>query len=282
MYQHPYFDLRLHGEEELAPLVQSDVLERVTLHEWPLSCVQRLALADGRKLIYKAQFGPTVESKFYARARSEILPWAKTIYEADGYVCMLIEFIEGPLAEELGLGEEEVVRVSREVVAQIATIEGELPHCLDITDEAKWETLVGSMVQNLRTLIGTGAFTRTDEAVVRVLAQWASSESVLAALATHPGYVHHDLGGDNLFVLPNGYRVIDWQRPILGPTDLDVATLLRRLGVDPLPHVGEGVVRMVDLLKVYWFIQSATKWFTAGIADYDAQIADIVRGNEEK
>jgi hypothetical protein len=282
MYQHPYFDLRLHGEEELAPLVQSDVLERVTLHEWPLSCVQRLTLADGRKLIYKAQFGPTVESKFYARARSEILPWAKTIYEADGYVCMLIEFIEGPLAEELGLGEEEVVRVSREVVAQIATIEGELPHCLDITDEAKWETLVGSLVQNLRTLIDTGAFTLTDEAVVHILTQWASSEPVLAALRTRPGYVHHDLGGDNLFVLPDGYRVIDWQRPILGPTDLDVATLLRRLGVDPLPHVGEGIVRMVDLLKVYWFTQSATKWFLAGIADYDAQIADIVRGNEEK
>jgi hypothetical protein len=282
MYQHPYFDLRLHGEEELVPLVRSDVVERVTLHEWPLSCVQRLTLADGRKLIYKAQFGPTIEAQFYARARAEILPWAETIYDADGYVCMMIEFVEGPLADDLGLEAEEVIRMSREVVAQIATIEGELPHCLDITDETKWKTLVGSLMQNLRTLIDTGAFTRTDEAVVRVLAQWASSEPVLAALHTRPGYVHHDLGGDNLFVLPDGYRVIDWQRPILGPTDLDVATLLRRLGVDPLPHVGAGIVRMVDLLKVYWFTQGATKWFTAGIADYDKQIADIVRGDEEK
>ena len=93
MYRHPYFDLWMHDDEELVPLVQSDVLERVTLHEWPLSCVQRLTLADGRKLIYKAQFGPTVESQFYARARSGILPWAKTLHEADGYVCMLIEFI---------------------------------------------------------------------------------------------------------------------------------------------------------------------------------------------
>jgi len=282
VHRHSYFDLWLHGDDELALLIGSDVSERTTLHEWPLSCVQRLALADGRRLIYKTQFGPTVESEFYARAQSEILPWAKTIYEADGHVCMLIAFVEGPLAEDLGLGEEEAIRISREVVAQIAAIKGELPHCLDITDETKWKTLVGSMVQNLRTLIDTGAFTLTDEAVVHVLAQRASSESVLAALLTHPGYVHHDLGGDNLFVLPNGYRVIDWQRPILGPTDLDVATLLRSLGVDPLPHVGEGVVRMVDLLKVYWFTQSATKWFPAGIADYDAQIADIVRGNEEK
>ncbi|MBN1977611.1 MAG: phosphotransferase [Anaerolineae bacterium] len=278
MYQHPYFDLRLHGDDELASLMGSKVSERVTLHEWPLSCVQRLVLADGRRLIYKAQFGPTVESAFYANAKSELLPWAETIYERDGHVCMLIEFVEGPLAEELGLGAEEVIRIGREVTAQIATIEGELPHCLDITDGTKWETLAGSLVQDLRALIDTGAFTLTDEAVVHVLAQWASSEPVLAALRARPGYVHHDLGGDNLFVLPDGYRVIDWQRPILGPTDLDVATLLRRLGVDPLPHVGEGVVRMVDLLKVYWFTQSAIKWFPAGIADYDAQIADIVRG----
>jgi hypothetical protein len=275
----------MHDDEELVPLVQADVvgdiLERVTLHEWPLSCVQRLKLADGRRLIYKAQFGPTVESEFYARARSEILPWAKTIYEADGHVCMLIEFVEGPLAEDLGLGEEDVIRIGREVTARIAAIEGELPHCLDITDETKWETLVGSMVQNLGTLIDAGAFTLTDEAAVRALARSASSEPVLAALHTRPGYVHHDLGGDNLFVLPGSYRVIDWQRPILGPTDLDVATLLRSLGVDPLPHVGEGIVQTLDLLTVHWFTQCATRWFPAGTAGYDKRIAGLVARIDE-
>ncbi|MBN1810997.1 MAG: phosphotransferase [Anaerolineae bacterium] len=282
MHRHPYFDLWLHDDDELAAFVESDVSERVTLHEWPLSCVQRLALADGRRLIYKTQFGPTVESEFYARARSEILPWAKTIYEADGHVCMLVEFVAGPRAEELGLGEEQAIRISREVVAQIAAIEGDLPHYLDIGDGEKWRALVYAMLRDLEGLIERNAFEVVDEAMMHHLEERAFSKPVLEVFRTSPGYVHHDLGGDNLLVLPDGYRVIDWQRPILGPTDLDVATLLRSLGVDPLPHVGEGIVRMLDLLTVHWFAQAATRWFPAGIADYDVQIAELTRGNEEK
>jgi hypothetical protein len=282
MYRHPYFDLRLHDDGELVPLVQSDVTERVTLHEWPLSCVQRLTLADGRRLIYKTQFGPTIESEFYARARSALLPWAETVYEADGHACMLIEFVEEPRAEELGLGEGEAVRITREVVAQIAAIEGDLPHYLDISDGEKWRALVHAMLRELRALVERNVFEVVDEATIHRLEEWAFSGFVLEVFRAHPGYVHRDLGGDNVFVLPDGYRVIDWQRPILGPSDLDVATLLRSLGVDPLPHVGEGIVRMLDLLTVHWFVQCATRWFPAGIADYDEQIAALVRGDEEK
>jgi hypothetical protein len=93
VYRHPYFDLWLHNDDELAPFVQGDIAQRVTLHQWPLSCVQRLTTVDGRTLIYKAQFGPTVESEFYANARSDLLPWAQTIYVQDGYACMLFEFM---------------------------------------------------------------------------------------------------------------------------------------------------------------------------------------------
>jgi hypothetical protein len=282
MYRHPYFDLRLHDDGELAPLVQSDILERVTLHEWPLSCVQRLALADGRKLIYKTQFGPTVESEFYASAKSALLPWAETIYAADGHVCMLIEFVEGPRAEELGLGEEEAIRISREVVAHIATIEGELPHYLDVGDEEKWRALIHATLRDLEGLVERNAFEVVDETMIQRLEERAFSEMVLEVFRVSPGNVHRDLGGDNLFVLPDAYRVIDWRRPILGPTDLDVATLLRSLGVDPLPHVGGGIVRMLDLLTVHWFTQAATRWFPAGVADYDGQIAELICGDEEK
>lgn len=285
MYHHPYFDLWMHDDEELVPLVQAgvvaDVVERVTLHEWPLSCVQRLTLADGRRVIYKAQFGPTVEPEFYARARSEILPWAKTIYEANGHVCMLIEFVEGPLAEDLGLDEEEAVRVSREVVAQIAAIEGDLPYYLDIGDEEKWQALVYEMLRDIGRLVESNAFEVVDEATIQCLGERAFSEPVLEVFRTSPGYVHGDLGGDNLFLLPDGCRVIDWQRPILGPTDLDVATLLRSLDVDPLPHVGEGIVRLLDLLTVRWFTEAATRWFPAGIADYDKQIAGLAARIDE-
>jgi hypothetical protein len=65
--------------------------------------------------------------------------------------------------------------------------------------------------------------------------------------------VHRDLTGDNLFVLPDGYRLIDWQRPILGTTDLDLITLFGSLGFDPLRHVSEGALRVWLLPQIDWF-----------------------------
>ena len=73
MDAHPYFNLWLHSDDELSGLLTSQVVERTTLHEWPLSCVQRLRLDDGRRVIYKAQFSEGVEAAFYAAARSPLL-----------------------------------------------------------------------------------------------------------------------------------------------------------------------------------------------------------------
>ena len=42
--RHPYFDLRLHDDQELESHLSTKIVERITLHEWPLSCVQRLTL----------------------------------------------------------------------------------------------------------------------------------------------------------------------------------------------------------------------------------------------
>ncbi len=275
MYRHRHFDLWVHDDEELAPFVQGDVLERVTLHEWPLSCVQRIAMPDGRKLIYKTQFGPTVEPEFYASARSDLLPWAQAIYRSDGHVCMLIEFIEGPRIEDISPPEEEVVRVGRAVMERIASITGELPHYLDVSDERKWEALVEATLRDLQGLVAQGKFSLVGEAAIRDLERWAFSEPVLSAVSAKPGYVHRDLGGGNLFVLPDGYRVIDWQRPILGPTDLDLAVLLESLGFDPRPHVGEGVVRVLNFLQVHWLTQCAVRWIPEGASGYDEQIATL-------
>jgi len=275
MHRHPHFDLLLHDDRELASYLQSDIVERRTLHQWPLSCVQQLTMADGRKAIYKVQFGPTVESEFYAEARSPLLPWAETIYQSDGYVCMLFEFLEGPLLEKLDLPEEQVVQVGRAVMDQIANIGGELPHYLDVSTESKWEELIIALARDLRALVDQRRFTIVDRPTVRALERWALSEAILSAIRTRPGYVHRDLGGDNLFVLPDGYRVIDWQRPILGPTDLDLASLLESLGCDPLKHVDRGVIRVLCLLHVRWLTECATRWFPQGTKGYDQQIMGL-------
>jgi hypothetical protein len=39
--------IRLHSDSELAEVLGAGIVERQTIHEWPLSCVQRVVL-EGR------------------------------------------------------------------------------------------------------------------------------------------------------------------------------------------------------------------------------------------
>jgi hypothetical protein len=249
----------------------------VTLHEWPLSCVQRLTLANGRRLIYKTQYGPTVEPEVYARVRSELLPWAETIYRADGHAGMLIEYVDAPMFEDLQPSEQDAVRVGREVQALIAGIDGERPHYIDISDEARWAAYVEAMLGELSGLIERGAFTINTPATVRDLARCARSRAVLDAIRARPGYVHRDMSADNILLLPGGrYRLIDWQRPILGPAGLDLVDLLNSLDYDPLRHVDAGLVQVWVLLSIGWLTEAKARWFPEG-ESYDRQIADLAR-----
>jgi hypothetical protein len=281
MHCHPYFDLVVHDDDELAPLAGGEIVERVTLHEWPLSCVQRLTLAGGRRWIYKTQYGPTVEPEVYARVRSDLLPRAETIHRAAGHagrhLCMLIEYVDAPTFEDLAPAEEEAVRVGREVRAQIDRIDGDRPHYLDLSDEARWAAYVEAMLAELSRLIQRGAFTIVTPTLVRDLACCARSAPVLDAIRDRSGYVHRDMSADNLLVLPGGgYRLIDWQRPILGLPELDTVDLLHSLGYDPLRHVEAAVVQVWLLLSIGWLTEAKARWFPQG-ESYDRQVADLAR-----
>jgi thiamine kinase-like enzyme len=102
--------------------------------------------------------------------------------------------------------------------------------------------------------------------------------SAILTLTLHDCHlVHGDLTGDNLFILPNGtYKLIDWARPFRGPADLDLAALLESVGHDPLEWADGSIVTMLYMLRIHWLAQCATRWFPAGIATYDQQIADLM------
>jgi hypothetical protein len=275
--KHPYFDLYLHDDDELGSLLGSPVSQRQTLQEWPLSCVQRITTTDGQKHIYKAQHAPTVEPEFYAAARSSLLVSAQTIYRAGAYSAMLIAAIEVPTLEQLNLQEEKILAIGQGLLQQIARIEGELPYYLDIATGQKWRLRMEEVLSALKGFVEAGIFHSVHPEDLPQLERCAFSEEVLRTFQSGIGYVHHDLAGDNVFMLPDGPRVIDWQRPILGPTSLDLALLLESLGYNPLPHVGQGVVRLMRLLKIGWFTDCAVSWFPEGRETYDRQIAELIR-----
>ena len=283
MYRHEFFDLWVHEDDELAALLESAITGRETLHQWPLSAVERLTTADGRTWIYKTQYGPSVEAEFYAQARSDLLVPARLVRQDGGHVIMLFEYVDAPLIEALALDTDEIVRIGREVVAQIGRIEGDLPHWLDVGSAMKWRFLVAHTCDTLRSLVDAGKFGRFSSQQIDHLRDIGLDDAVCAAIDAGRGYVHSDLTADNLFLLPDGgYRLIDWSRPILGPTDLDLASLLESMQIDPLRYVDRSIVTIMLLLQIHWVAQCAVKWIPGGGETYDQQIAawiDRLAGN---
>ena len=275
MYRHPYFDLWLHSDAELVAQLGSAVQSRTTVHEWPLSCVQRLSLADGRRYIYKAQAAPTVEPDFYAVARSPLLVKARLLDTPTGPAALLLDHLDAPHLADLHLPAAGALRIGEAVLAQIAAIEGDLPASADIRTEALWGEYFREVLAELTALVEGGTFRQVDRALVARLARQSEAPAVLAAFRTPVGYLHRDLTGDNLFVLPEGYRLIDWQRPFYGPVLLDLASILQALGVDPLDHLPSGIGQLRLLLSIAWYAQCARRWFPFGAETYDAAIVRL-------
>ena len=273
MYQHKYFNLRLHDNVELEEILRAKIVERRTLHEWPLSCVEQIITNEGRKWVYKSQFGPTVEPQFYANAKSSLLVSAKTLYQSDsGFVNMLFEFMEAPRIEDLNLSDRAIIAAWNNLSQSIAKIEGKLPCYQDLSEKNRWKELMEAMLENLEKLVSQGSFQTVDQMALQKLGKWAFDEEVVAALGKNIGFVHNDLSSDNVFVLPEGYRIIDWQRPIIGPKELDFAALLDSLNREACRFVDPNTVWIMYLLRIEWFTECAVRWFPEGQDSYDRSI----------
>lgn len=275
MHRHQHLDLWLDDDDELAALLGGPVVERTTLHEWPLSCVQRLRLADGRTRIYKVQREPTVEPDFYARARSRLLVAARRIARESGPAALLLEDMAAPALGDRRLGEAEAVRAIDEVLAAIAGIEGDPPVYADLSGEAAWTRFAAGVVEDARAMAAAGGFEAAGGATVDAIARAVESPAVLAAVEEEPGCVNTDLKAAHVFVPADGYRVLDWQRPVRGPAALDRATLLRSLGIDPRGRVAPGVPTLQNLLLIAWFAACDRRWIGPG---YGAAIVRLAAG----
>jgi hypothetical protein len=273
VHRHEHFDLWLEDDAELGELLGSPVVERITLHEWPLSCVQRLRLADGRRLIYKVQAEPTVEPDFYARARSPVLVAARRIEREAGPAALLLEDLAAPTLADQARDEAAAVRAVEEVLAAIAAVEGDPPLYADIGGEARWVAFAAGMVEDLRTMDEAGGLGAAGGATVDAIARAAESPAVRAAVQQEPGLSNTDLKAAHVFVATGGYKVLDWQKPIRGPIALDRATLLRSLGVDPRGRVASGVLTLQSLLLIAWFAACDRRWIGPGYGQAIARLA---------
>lgn len=264
MVKDEHFDLLMHEDGALAELAGGTIVERTTFHHWPLSNVQRVTLADGRKYIYKAQSGPMVEGTFYRNAKSPLLVPSRVLYESDGYLCMLFDLVEGTQLNALKLSEVDTLSTARELTRQIGAIEGDLPSVFDIRGPAKWGSFVGETIGMLDRLVEDGRFVATDGAAVKRIESLANAEPVLAAVSGPSAYVHGDFPGENVLKLPDGWRIIDWTRPFWGPADLDCMNAVASAGYNPLHQFNRGLAMVEAFLRINWSAQCKFSWIREG------------------
>jgi hypothetical protein len=285
MERHPYFDLWLHDTPELAKHLGVEILERTTIHDWPLSCVQLLQLADGGQVIYKSQLrAASMEPDFFAaincdrvgvseHTRSR-LPRAETLGTLENSVGMVIEYINTPRLEDFQLTEAEIVEHGNLLQGELSHFPLDLPVYIDIDSPAKWSAFVRETLSMLRSLIDHELFHMTTATTVQSLAEWSQSQAVMTALQASPSINHGDLGGENVFVTPDGYKIIDWQRPVRGPAELDRVTFLFSMGVDPLKYSHRCMNELNWFIHLRWFAECKLHWFPPG-ESYDRQVAEL-------
>jgi len=282
MERHPYFDLWLHSNEDLENLLNIKIIDRTTLHEWPLSCVQLLSLADNHKTIYKTQFRETtVEPEFFGIAQhlggdaiNNYLPNARSLGIMHNSVAMTFEYLDYPRLDSLQLSEEEIIEHGRRLAVDIHKYPASMPVYTDVSTQEKWLGVAEDTLFTLEHLVSSGKFQHISAYTIRELTRWVNTKETLAMFQFPITLNHGDLGGDNVFITPNGYKIIDWQRPIRGPADLDMVGYLSAMGIDPVQYTDPCIVKITRFLSLRWFVVCKAQWFPQG-ESYDQQVADL-------
>jgi hypothetical protein len=253
MHAHEFFgDLLVHDDDELGDLLGCPVAARTLRHEWPLSRLEDVRLRDGRRYAYKAQLPPTVEPGFYAVARTHLLVPHLALGAAGRTTFLATEWLDVPALSGLGLGHEEFLDHARRVIRETAGIAGSPPVFLDLSTPEALAAAADETATRLAALIADGRFSMLHADVPGRVAAWARDPQVLDAATTAPGIVHGDLSGDEVLLADDGYRVLDWQRPVLGPREMDLVSLLLHAGADPRQIVARPVVQLSRFVLLHW------------------------------
>jgi hypothetical protein len=245
--------VQLDTDAALEAILNAGIAHRETIHEWPLSCVQKLCLDNNVKYAYKSQLPPTVEPEFYEKAVSALLPGHSILGRLGECVTMLLQWIDAPSLRGFANNEELMVH-SKKVIEQIGGIRGSVPVYLDIGTDTAWLAAVSDTLEKLGTLLGDGRMKLEDSGVIKYFRNWAESAGVLSALSQNSRVIHGDFRAEQIFVTEDGYRVIDWQRPVLAPAEVDLVSLLVDRHISPYGIIDNPVIGIFWFLRLHWVV----------------------------
>jgi hypothetical protein len=165
---------------------------------------------------------------------------------------MLIDWIDSPALPGQVDNESDLVARCREVVAQIGEIAGDLPTYLDLGSIEGWNAEIEVALAKTTKLIADGLFHSVDTDAVERVRAWASDPAVIENSTRDARVAHADLRCDQVLVTPHGYRILDWQRPVIVSPDLDLVSMLLGENIDAAKHVDPRSVGLFWMLRLGW------------------------------
>jgi hypothetical protein len=250
-------------DTELAAALGVGVAERVEVHRWPLSCVQRLRLDDGTSVAYKAQLQPSFETRFYQAAKSPLLLPARVLSEG---ACshLVLPWLTRPSLAGCRLSAAELAETVTLLSKEIAAIEGELPIYLDLASESGIHALVERVHAMASVLVADGRLPSLTPDDLAFVSDWAHRPSIVHALTTDRTFTNGDLSADQVFAPDSGtphFTVIDWQRPLWATAGMDVVGALVDAGHDPADHLDWPPVAAHWLQLLHWAVTAQHDFF---------------------
>jgi hypothetical protein len=259
VHEHPQFaGLLIHDDTELGATLGAEVASRRLVHEWPLTRTEEVQLTDGRRFAYKAQLPPSVEPEFYRDVMSPLLARFVELGRSGRTTFIATEWIDAPTLHDSELADAAFVAEARRVVDEIAAIRTDAPTFLDLSTGEALAEAVASTTAGLSGLIDRGRFDLPADAPDRIRA-WGQSPEVFTAATSDPRICHGDLSPEEVFLTDEGIRIIDWQRTVRGPSELDLVSLLRFRAIDPLDHVAPEFVQLFWFILLHWAVLAQTE-----------------------
>ena len=262
--KHPHFNLLLPVDSVLEQLVGVQIISRVVCHEWPLSCVERIEFAGGPLKYCKTTRPPSREIDVYSSLQSEILvPHHVVRHDPDGSILLLDSFSGSPLTREVveSAGAPKYFGRIRE---KLSTLSGERPVFLDLSSVDRVREQFGIMLERLYRLFGSTSDAPISIELLQVATDTAKSPAVERSIIDDPVYSNGDLSADNILVMGDDTRIIDWQFPRLASLSVEMVNLYMSLGMNPRTILPDAAIAASLLLKVRWFAECAELWVPDG------------------
>jgi len=91
------------------------------------------------------------------------------------------------------------------------------------------------------------------------------------------GLINGDLRADQVLRTPAGYRVLDWQRPVITRPEVDLVSLLVGAGFEPRDWLDPLPDRIFWLIRLHWTVVAQHDLFPGSSGTFDDLARQAVR-----